>query len=188
MPIPCGRSVTPVSVIGHDSRWRLVRQLLHDDALPAVTRVTGLLLLLYGQPVSRIARLRLDQITQAGGHVTLTLGPVPIILPNPLDELVLGLAAHRHGYGVLGRTGDHPWLFPGSTAGQPITGETLVRRLNRLGIRARPARNTTLMEFAAELPAAVISRLLGLSTTAAQHWITEAAASRTYYAADLTHR
>ncbi|WP_331732508.1 hypothetical protein OG592_41850 (plasmid) [Streptomyces avidinii] len=150
--------------------------------------MTGLLVLLYGQPVSRIARLRLDQLACTGEHVTLALGPEPTVLPTPLDHLVLGLAAQRHGRGVLGRTDDHRWLIPGQTAGEPITVQPLVQRLNQLGIRARPARNTTLMELAAELPAAVISRLLGLSITSAEHWTAEAAAGRIHYAADLAQR
>ncbi|MGW7131315.1 hypothetical protein ACWGIA_23675 [Streptomyces bobili] len=43
-----------------------------------------------------------------------------------------------------------------------------MRKLTALGIRARPARNTTLMELSAELPAVVLSRLLGLHISRAE--------------------
>ncbi|MFB9457397.1 hypothetical protein [Streptomyces antimycoticus] len=73
----------PMPVIGHDRRWALVRRLLHGADLPAATRVAGLLLLLYAQPVSRAARLRLGQVTRTGDAVYLALGSVPTALPAP---------------------------------------------------------------------------------------------------------
>ncbi|MFE7213479.1 hypothetical protein ACFU93_26500 [Streptomyces sp. NPDC057611] len=125
---------------------------LHDEDLDAGIRVTGLLLLLYAQPVSRIARIRLDQITRTDSQVLLALGPVATALPEPLDRLVLGLAARRHGRGALSHTPEHPWLIPGQAAGQPISTHRLTAQLNQPGIRARPARSTTLVELAAKLP------------------------------------
>jgi hypothetical protein len=38
-------------------RWNLVCELLHNDALPVINRVAGLLVLPYGQLVSKICRL-----------------------------------------------------------------------------------------------------------------------------------
>ncbi|WP_445520819.1 hypothetical protein [Streptomyces sp. NEAU-174] len=178
----------PMPVIGHDRRWALVRRLLHDADLTAATRVAGLLLLLYAQPVSRTARLRLDQITRTDDTVYLALGPVPTALPDPLAQLVLDLADRRHGHGTLGRRPDHPWLVPGLSAGEPISASRLTISLNKLGIRARPARNTTLIELTAELPPVVLARLLGLNINSAERWSAEAAANRTTYATDLARR
>ncbi|QYA99534.1 hypothetical protein KZO11_34510 [Streptomyces anulatus] len=46
----------------------------------------------------------------------------------------------------------------------------LVRRLQPLGIRPRMARNTALVELASELPATMVSRLLGVHQSTADSW------------------
>ncbi|MER5281086.1 hypothetical protein ABT025_35895 [Streptomyces sp. NPDC002809] len=181
------RGDIPTPVVGHDRRWALIRTLLHDTTLPTATRLAGLLLRLYAQPVSRTARLRPDQVTRTGDTVHLAHGPQPSALPGPLAELVVTLAERRHGHGTLGRTPDHPWLIPGRDAGQPISASALPLALNQLGIRARPARNTTLIELTAELPPSVVARLLGLNINSAERWSTEAAGQATY-AIDLARR
>jgi hypothetical protein len=175
-------------LLEQDQRWDLVHQLLHDTDLDPTTRVAGLLVLLFGQPLTRIVRIRTDQITQSGHGVTLALGDTPVVLPPPLDELVVGLVQKRHGHAAIGRTGEHPWLFPGGTAGQPISSRQLMRRLQTVDIRSRPARNTTLMDLAAELPAVVLSRLLGIHINSATRWTREAGTPMSDYAAEVSRR
>ncbi|MFF4484557.1 hypothetical protein ACH4TQ_49255 [Streptomyces sp. NPDC021218] len=113
---------------------------------------------------------------------------MPTALPAPLAQLVLDLADRRHGHGTLGRTPDHPWLIPGLSAGEPISASHLTISLNKLGIRARPARNTTLIALTAELSPVVLARLLGLNINSAERWSVEAAAARTTYATKLALR
>ncbi|MFJ8602290.1 hypothetical protein ACIREM_26965 [Streptomyces shenzhenensis] len=43
-------------------------------------------------------------------------------------------------------------------------------RLRKLGIRLAKARSTTLFQLAAELPAAVFARALGINITVADKW------------------
>ncbi|MFI6690129.1 hypothetical protein [Streptomyces sp. NPDC050485] len=186
--IPIPPKDTSMVLIESDQRWTHVRRLLKGDGIDTATRVAGLLLLLFAQPLSRTSRIRVDQVTQEGDHVTLTLGSHPTDLPPPLDALVLELVRQRHGYSTLGRNDDHPWLFPGTAGGQPISSRQLMRKLTALGIRARPARNTTLMEISSELPAVVLSRLLGLHISRAEKWTKEAGSTRADYAAELSRR
>ncbi|WP_405669744.1 hypothetical protein [Streptomyces sp. NBC_01530] len=98
------------------------------------------------------------------------------------------LVQHRYDYSALGRSVDHPWLFPGKAGGQPISSRQLMRKLTAMGVRARPSCNTTLMELSAELPAVVLSRLLGLHISAAEKWAKESASTRAAYAAELSRR
>ena len=81
--------------IEEDERWALVRGLLHDDTRAIEDRVAGLLVLLYGQPLARIARLTRGQIIRSPQQVQLLLGTVPLDLPEPLGELVRQLLG-RH--------------------------------------------------------------------------------------------
>jgi hypothetical protein len=41
------------TAIEDDHRWALVRRLLHEDSVALQNRVAGLLLLLFGQPLSK---------------------------------------------------------------------------------------------------------------------------------------
>ena len=62
------------------------------------------------------------------------------------------------------------YLFPGRPATRPISRAALVQRLNRHGLRVRPARNTALITLADDLPAAVLADLLGLHPNTAVGW------------------
>ncbi|WP_406100646.1 hypothetical protein OG698_00195 [Streptomyces sp. NBC_01003] len=159
--VPRRQPSDPEHFIEHDQRWDLVRRLMHDTDIPATQRLAGLLVLLFAQPVSRIASLSCQDVVPSDDGATLALGPVPLELPPPLDTLALELAQPRPQSGALGRASTQ-WLFPGRMPGRPISVGQLGRHMTALGIRVKPARNTALMTLAAELPAVVFSRLLGL--------------------------
>jgi hypothetical protein len=174
--------------IEDDQRWALVRGLLHDDAHAIEDRVAGLLVLLYGQPIARIARLTRDQITSSARQVQLLLGTVPLDLPEPLGELARQLLDRTHGRAALGRSGDQLWAFPGGAPGHPISTAQLKARLARLGIHGRSGRNTALMDLAAKLPPVALARLLGISISTAGAWAERAAGSPAAYAAHVSRR
>ena len=100
-----------------DQRWQLARKLLHDDTLPAADRVAGLLVLLYGQTLTRISRLRrtdLDIATDASsGSMHLRLGADAIEIGEPLTTLLKGLPVLISTGAARGLAGDDPWLFLG---------------------------------------------------------------------------
>lgn len=171
-----------------ETRWRLARRLLHDDTIAVADRVAGLLVLLYGQNASKIARLRTENVTCHNERVSLMLGKFPIELPTPLDNLVRDLVVTRRGKAALGHTDNQNWLFPGGLPAQPMHPTALAKRLQAIGITVRAARNTALMDNAAAMPTKLLSDLLGLSTTGATRWSTLASPSADTYAAELIHR
>ncbi|WP_410677145.1 hypothetical protein [Amycolatopsis sp. cmx-4-68] len=173
-----------------DERWTLARRLLHDDTLDTMDRVAGLLLLLYAQPLARIATLTLAQLTQriTDRGVQLRLGSKPLVLPPPLDALVLDLVDRPQGRAVVGRTMELTSLLPGGAPGRPISARQLMRRVNRLGIQARLSRNTALIDLAAQLPATVLSDLLNLHIGTAAAWNDIAGNTRPGYAAEVSRR
>ena len=185
--IPQRATEGPAARIDKDDRWTLVRRFLHDDAIPTAERVAGLLLLLYGQPLTKVAHITRDQIVSSASGVWIMLGTKPLNLPDPLGGLVLRLAANRRGHAALGHTDDHPWLFPGGAPGRPISPNRLTARLQSFGVRARAGRNTTLMDLAAQLPAIVLSNLLGIHINTATSW-TEQAQTGAAYAAEIARR
>lgn len=173
----------PTSFVADDQRWQLARQALTDDALEPRDRVAAALLLLYGHPAARIARLTRTDVHTNGELVELRLGRDRIVLPSPLDDLIkrlpeelpVGMAGHL--------AAEDRWLFPGRRPGQPMDPVTLGNRLRKLGIEPRAARNTALLQLGAELPSIVLADLLGIHINTAERWIAAAGARWVTYAA-----
>jgi len=61
---------------------------------------------------------------------------------------------------------------------------TLTRRLRRLGLEHRTARNSALLHLAEYLPEGVLADLLGLHLTGAEKWSTAAGRRWLTYAGD----
>lgn len=178
----------PQRVIDSQARWEHARRLLHDNTLKAEDRVAGLLVLLYAQSTATISRLTLEHVHATEHDVRLQLGREPILLPRPLDALVRELITTRHGHAILGDLGASRWLFPGGQPGRPISAARLGERLQHLGLHPGQDRSTALFGLAAELPAALLTRMLGIDISVAVAWQRASAGDWTSYAADYSRR
>ncbi|MGW3654273.1 hypothetical protein ACWD6R_00470 [Streptomyces sp. NPDC005151] len=69
-------------------RLAMLRRVLNDDSLPLRSRIVAALVLLYAQPVSRIVRLTIDDVTDDGTTIAVCLGDPPSPLPEPVAELM----------------------------------------------------------------------------------------------------
>ena len=110
------------------------------------------------------------------------------VIRSTSASIALAVAANRKGHATIGAAGPSPWLFPGGQPGQPISGARLTKRLDALGISPRQARSTALFQLAAEVPAAILARTLGLSTSVAVTWQRLSAGDWAAYAADVSRR
>ena len=146
-----------------DERWAQIARLLHDDTIELTDRVAGALLLLYGQQLSRIAAITLDQVKTVGPQVFLRFGRDDLHIPEPLAGLLQTLIRDGRPYVGVGSPATTRWLFPGLQPGRPLTAARLGDRLRKLGIRAQPGRRAALTHLAAQLPAAVLADLLGIA-------------------------
>jgi len=179
----------PSAILDGEDRWDIARRLLHDDTLKPEDRLAGLLVLLYAQGVTAISRMTASQVqADADGTVRLQLGRVPVELPEPGASIALAVTANRKGHATIGAAGPSPWLFPGGQPGRPISGARLTLRLEALGISPRQARSTALFQLAAEVPAAILARTLGVSTDVAVTWQRLSAGDWAAYAADVSRR
>jgi len=184
--LPDRRRWGPSAFLPAQERWPLAQRLLHDDDLPAAHRLAGSLVLLYGQPVRRLAALRRSDVTTHDGRTTVSLGSEALLLAPPLDRLARELAAGAApDPALVGLAQSFPlgqdWLFPGRRAGQPIGDKGLSRRLTKLGIPVRGARNSALLELAREVPPSILADLLGLTPEAVDRWRELAGGSWTAY-------
>ncbi|MGH9259943.1 MAG: hypothetical protein ACRD08_08615, partial [Acidimicrobiales bacterium] len=176
---------TPGRSIGDDEHWRLLARLLHDEDLELADRVAGALLLLYGQPLSRITAITIDQVTTRGEQTHLRLGREDISVAEPLAGLLHALTREPHRYLGVGSPTPSKWLFPGMQPGRPLTAARLGERLRALGIRAQPGRRSAMHNLASQVPAAVLADLLNLAPTTAVRWVRDAGGDWSRYAAEL---
>jgi hypothetical protein len=185
---PASRWPGPSGPLDQDRRWADARRLLHEEAYPAADRVAGLLILLYAQKLNVITALTAQHVLHEDSRTLLRLGSRPIILPAPLDALVAGLAAGRRPPGSSLLSVPSPWLFPGRKPGSALTEDALAQRLHALGISPRQGRSTALFTLAADVPAAILAKTLGIHVQAAIQWQKISAGDWAAYAADVSRR
>jgi hypothetical protein len=171
-----------------EQRLRIVGTLLTNESMDLRDRVAGSLLLIFAQPITRIAKLTIDDIVDDDRPVRIRLGRDPLELPEPLGGLAVELKQKRPGLATTAAGGGAQWLFPGLRLDSPIHPEQLRRRLQRLGITARSARAAALMHLAQSLPAAILADLLGISEHRASGWTRAANGDWARYAADASRQ
>ncbi|MGF6889574.1 hypothetical protein ABIA39_009029, partial [Nocardia sp. GAS34] len=178
----------PTEALDQDRRWADARRLLHDGTYPVADRVAGLLILLYAQKLSAITGLTTQHIRHEEDQTFLFLGTRPIVLPPPMDDLVGTLMARRKPPGSVLVNITSDWLFPGRWPGQPLTEDSLARRLRTLGIRPSQSRKTALFALATEIPAAILAKTLGIHIKCAIQWQQLSSGDWAAYAAEVGQR
>ena len=109
----------PAGVIDTETRWQQARWLLHDDTLKPEDRVAGLLVVLYAQTAATVSRLTTGHIQASGNTVQIRLGREPVVLPEPLDALILQARRHPARPCRHRRPGNLPLAVPRRAARTP---------------------------------------------------------------------
>ena len=180
VPVSGKPTRTPVGATDEERR-ELFGAILRAGEVDPRTRLAGALLVLFGIRVVRLRMLRVSDIIEDDGRVTIRLGPDPLQLPEEVAPLAIAARDRRDVPRLLSDAGEDEWLFPGQHHGTPITPEALTKRLRAIGIHARMVRTGALVSLVQEVPAPVISRLTGLHVTATTRWAETASASHARY-------
>lgn len=172
-------SITP------EQRLVWLRELLEDTGEALPYRVAGILLLLYAQPLTKVAALRTSDVTvnDTTGAVRITLGKHPLPVPQPFAELLKKHLRTRPNLGT-GTGAQSPWLFPGGRAGHHLAPNTVAARLLDLGMDLRGSRNTALDEHVIATPPPIIADALGYSYQVAHRHAEAAGDTWSRYIAD----
>ncbi|MFI0219067.1 hypothetical protein [Streptomyces lydicus] len=169
---------TPMS---QTERLKLIGRLLTDPTLPLRARVAGGIVPLYAQPLSRVVRLTLDDITRAQHQTLLRLGEPPSPVPEPLAELLFRWINSRDN---MNNAANHAcrWLFPGRRAGQPLHPDVLAALLNDIGIPTTAGRTAAIRQHVLEMPAPVVAEALSYHRITTAKLASEAGGTSSRYA------
>jgi hypothetical protein len=182
MSVPPLRS-RPGDALDAETRWAIISQLLRGPDIELADRVAGCFVLIYAQPLSRVAMMTVDQITRTDTGTSVCFGTQAINVPDPLAGLVSQLAASGRSHHIgIGST-PTSWLFPGHLPGRPLTALRLGQRLSPYGIDARAARRAAQTQLAAQVPAVVLAEMLGVTIRTAVDWVHSAGGDWANYAA-----
>jgi hypothetical protein len=162
-------------------RLAAIRRLLLDDALALEDRIAGCLVVLYGQQASRIAALRISEVSCADAAIRLKLGADWLDVPEPVATLLRHHLRNRSNMTTAANPAS-PWLFPGQLAGEHRSYRRLIVILSRLGIPARASRLAAWHQLVRQAPPAVLADALGVSPDTATHHALLAGADWAAYA------
>lgn len=169
--VPRKRPSPPPAPIPEDVLWDKVDGLLNDESIPLPSRIIGLLLLVFAQPIRDSVRLRREDVHRNGEVFSLKFGSTPIELPAPITDLLrrhLDETRARQPY--VGEPSG--WLFDGTMPHQHTSEGGIALHLARQGIRAREVKRARLDQLAQVLPASIVADVTGITVeTALRHAI-----------------
>jgi hypothetical protein len=178
LEVPVAEIAESRATLDSEDRWRLINRCLQDHDLDPATRLAGCLVLLFGQPLTKITTLPLNAVAAGAGGVTLRLGQTPLLMAPPLDQMALA----AHAQARKRQPGHRAWLFPGMVPGASLSAEQLGARLRQLGVpSALTARNTAWSALALEVPAVVLAEKLGVAASTAERWHAALGGDRAVY-------
>jgi hypothetical protein len=170
--IPKKQPRTVNTTIADDERWTHLRRCLHDPDLPVDVRAAGVLVLLFGLPVSRVSTLTADNIEQNGELTWLGIGRQKLLLPPAVAALIHTQLQTASSVSAVQRTvpTGPRYLFPGGYPGRS-SADIVARGLRRHGMpHARHARSAALITLANKLPPPILADLLDLHINTAVQW------------------
>ncbi|QAY61193.1 hypothetical protein ET475_15200 [Microbacterium protaetiae] len=173
------RTARSEPMLRQSERIELVRNCLEWHQVTLSTRIAGLILLLWAQPLNKIVMLRREHAVFGVDGMTLQLGVRPTAVPEAVVDLFCG-HLDSPGNPQTVNTGT-PWLFPGTRAGHHLHPGTLTERLKVLGIDAQRARNATLRDLAHDVDARTLIDLLGYSKPVIARYAAHAGAPMSDY-------
>jgi hypothetical protein len=169
LDFPAGHRSGPTPPITQHDPGTLARRLLEDPSIPARERVAAILVAIYAQPIVRVARFTIDQITLSDSGVTIRFAQTPVTLPDLVAIAVRVWLDQRHATMPPLAT-PSAWLFPGNPPSRPIGEQSLSRRLKLIGVDCRQDRRAALLHLAGEVPAAILADIVGVHVNTATAW------------------
>jgi hypothetical protein len=115
-------------------------------------RVAGTLLMLYAEPLVRIAALKTAAVVLSSHETRITLGDEPVPVPHPFAGMLTHHLNNRPNLRTGGGMVANAWLFPGYHPGKHLDPQSIMQRLRKLDVNLLGARNSGCTALAAARP------------------------------------
>lgn len=168
-------------------RLAALSALLGNRCVDPSIRFAAAAVLLFAQPLTRVAALRRSDLTRTAAGWQLRFGRRPVRAPALLDDLLAELVASGPKRSRVAAS-DSVWLLPGRKHGTHSTAEDLRRQLKILEMPVRPVRRGALLALASELPAPVLAEHFAVHRARAAQWTRLAGRTYADYVASRTVR
>jgi hypothetical protein len=169
-------------VLDHAERLEILRRLLDPSTGSIEHRVAAMMLVLLGQPFTRIAALTLSDVIVQNGNLSVRLGEGVVPLPPPFSDMVSDLIARRPNLTTASNP-TSPFLFPGRSADNHLLPSTLRTAAIQMGIDIMGARSGALRQLVLDCPPTVVAEALGYSHQAMDRHARRAGSPWSSYAA-----
>ncbi|MEW6154671.1 MAG: hypothetical protein AB1673_11875 [Actinomycetota bacterium] len=169
-------------VLDQPARLELLRRLLDPSTGCLEHRVAAMMLVLLGQPFTRIAALTLSDVVVEGEEVSLRLGAGFAPVPAPFSGIVADLIGGGPNLNTASNP-TSPFLFPGRSADKHLLPSTLRTAAIQMGIDITGARTGALRQLVLDCPPPVVSEALGYSYQAIDRHAQRAGSPWSSYAA-----
>ena len=165
-----------------ETHLALLQRMVSDTALDPRLRLAGLLLILLGQPLTRILALSVDDFRDDGRTISLTLSDISLPLTGALAEVAREVLARAREHWKVHSPHTTAWLFPSPRpGGHPIGSITIGRLAADCSLDVLATRSRARYELGLSLPACVLVDTLHMSRSTAVRWVNEASTERRQY-------
>lgn len=171
LDVPAGNWQGLAAPFDAEERLDVARHLLTGADIPLADRVAGALVVIYAQPLARVARLSIGDVHVEPDKVSVLTGRFAIELLPPLDRMTRELVQQRRpAPRKLQPVRDSGWLFLGLDPDHPIASEALGDRLRHHGVMPGRHRLAAVYQLAGEMPPAVLADTIGMRPVTAERW------------------
>ncbi|MER5755226.1 hypothetical protein [Streptomyces sp. NPDC002088] len=125
------------------------------------------MLVLFGRPLSRIVKLRIDQVRDGPDGLQVSFGSVWLNVPEPVAVVIRVHLTARPGLSTAANP-TSPLLFPGFMPGRPM--HAVANILPAIGIRPLATRSRARLQMVREAPPTDLADALGVSATTAMRY------------------
>lgn len=174
-------------ILERRARIDAIRHLLVDDQMLLPNRVAAGLVLLYGQPVHRVAATRVECVTLREDGATIRFARDDLGVPEPFATLLSALCQSRANLQTAAHR-DSPWLFPGYVPGEHINALHLAEELRQHGAPPLAGRAGAWQQLVRELDPVILADAIGISPTTAMKHAERAGTSYQRYAGSRATR
>ncbi|WP_258184485.1 Fis family transcriptional regulator [Microbacterium foliorum] len=154
-------------------------RLLDPSSMDPRDRAAGVLILVFGQQLEHLVRLKWEDVIVRQDAVVIEFGGEPMTIPEPFDEVWRTLYANP----TNNQTAAHPsgdLVFPGYRPGKPLNPGYLGDRI-KVMLQARAARLGALNELTKLAPMVIVAKALGYSATTLENHARDAGATYARY-------